>query len=104
MVTLLKSTRPEVFYKKGDLKYFAKFIGKHLCRSLFLHKVSDLRPVNFIKPETPIQLFSCEFCEIFKNTFLTELLRTSFSKAHFDNNSLEGMTNLDISSTKEVQI
>ena len=24
---------------------------------------------NFIKKETPAQMFSCEFCEIFKNTY-----------------------------------
>ena len=27
---------PEVFCEKGVLKHFAKFIGKHLCPSLFL--------------------------------------------------------------------
>ena len=27
---------------------------------------------NFIWKETPTQMFSCEFCEIFKNTFLIE--------------------------------
>ena len=27
---------------------------------------------NFIKNEILAQVFSCEFCEIFKNTFLTE--------------------------------
>ena len=30
---------------------------------------------NFIKKETPTQMFSCEFCEIFKNTFFIEHLR-----------------------------
>ena len=30
---------------------------------------------NFIKKETLAQVFSCEFCEISKNTFLTEHLR-----------------------------
>ena len=30
---------------------------------------------NFIKKENLVQLFSCEFCEISKNTFLTERLR-----------------------------
>ena len=29
---------------------------------------------NFIKKETLAQLFSCEFCEISKNTFSTEHL------------------------------
>ena len=30
---------------------------------------------NFIKKETLAQVFSCEFCEISKNTFFTEHLR-----------------------------
>ena len=28
----------------GDLKNFAKLIGKHLCQSLFFNKVAGLRP------------------------------------------------------------
>ena len=34
---------------------------------------------NFIKKETLAQMFSCEFCEISKNTFFTEHLRTTAS-------------------------
>ena len=34
---------------------------------------------NFIKKETLAQVFSCEFCEIFKNIFLTEHLWTTTS-------------------------
>ena len=37
---------PEVFYKKGDLKNFAKFTEKHLGRSLFFNKIADLRPAT----------------------------------------------------------
>ena len=33
------SSRPEIFYKKGVIKNFAKFTGKHLCQSLFLNKI-----------------------------------------------------------------
>ena len=40
--------------------------GKHLRQSLFL--VAD-QVCNFIKKETLAQVFSCEFCEISKNTF-----------------------------------
>ena len=57
---------PEVFCKIGVLRSFAKFIGKHLCQSLWA--------CNFIKKETAAQVFSCEFYEISKNTFLTEHL------------------------------
>ena len=31
---------------------------------------------NFIKKETLVQVFSCEFCEIFQNTFFIEHIRT----------------------------
>ena len=31
---------------------------------------------KFIKKESLAQVFSCEFCEIFKNTFFTEHFRT----------------------------
>ena len=46
---LSRSTRPDVFCKKGVLRNFAA------C--------------NFIKKETLAQVFSCQFCEISKNTF-----------------------------------
>ena len=36
-------------------------------------------PYNFIKKETLVQLFSCEFYELFKNTFITEHLRATAS-------------------------
>ena len=67
-----RSSRPEVFCKKGVLRFFPKFTGKHLCQSLFFNKV--------VKKETLAQVFSCEFCEISKNTFSTEHLRTTASE------------------------
>ena len=42
----------------GVLRNFTKFTGKHLCQSLFFNKVAA---------QTLAQVFSCEFCEIFKN-------------------------------------
>ena len=36
------SSRPEVFCKKGALRNFTKFIGKHLCQSLLLNKPISL--------------------------------------------------------------
>ena len=35
---------------------------------------------NFIKKETLAQVFSCEYCEISKNTFFTEHLWTTDSE------------------------
>ena len=62
-----RSNRPEVFCKKGVLKNFTKFTGKF---TKFTGKHLSLQACNFIKRETLAQvLFSCEFCENFKNTF-----------------------------------
>ena len=52
--------------KKVFLKKFAKFTGKHLRESLFLS-------CNFIKKETLVQGFSCEFCKI-EHVFYTSPL------------------------------
>ena len=55
---------PEVI-KKGVLKNFSKFTGKHLCQSLFFN----------IQKETLAQVFYREFCEIFKNIFFYKTSR-----------------------------
>ena len=51
----------QVFFKKGVLRNFAIFTGKHLRQSLFFNKVEVC---NFIKKETLALVFSYEFCEI----------------------------------------
>ena len=40
-----QAIRLEVFYKKGVLRNFAKFTGKHLYQSLFFNKVAGLSPM-----------------------------------------------------------
>ena len=53
--SMFKSSHPEVFCEKNVLGNFAKFIGKHLCQSLFfitlLKKIlwHKCFPVNFAK-------------------------------------------------------
>ena len=56
-ITILRSSRPEVFCKKDALKYFTKFIGKVLCRSLLFPK--SCRPV---RKEIPAYVFSYKIC------------------------------------------
>ena len=38
-----RSSCPEMLCKKGVLRNFTKFTGKHLCQSLFFNKVAGLR-------------------------------------------------------------
>ena len=52
---------PEVFYKK-----------------LFL-KIGQYSPENTCGRVKPTQVFSCEYCEIFRNTYFEENLRTTVS-------------------------
>ena len=66
-----RSSHQRCSAKKGVLRNFAKFTGKHLCQSLFFNEVPG-GACNFIKKEALAQVFSCEFCEISKNAFLTE--------------------------------
>ena len=62
------------------LSEFEQIVSTALLKSSKGHKFSvDFRENNFIKKETRAQVFSCEFCEIFKNTIFTEHLRTTAS-------------------------
>ena len=67
--SMLRSSRLEVFCKKGVFRNLTKFTGKLLCQSLFFNKVAGWG-CNLIKKETLAQVFFSEFCEISqKNSF-----------------------------------
>ena len=57
-ILVFRSSRQEVFCKKGVLRNFAKFTGKHLCQSLFFNRC-----------------FSVNFAKFLRTTFLTEHLQ-----------------------------
>ena len=67
-----------MFYKKVFLKISPTLQENTWPRALY-NKVAGLF-FNFIKKETLARVFSCEFCEIFKNTFLTEHLLATASE------------------------
>ena len=64
------SGRPEVFYKKGVPRNFAKFIGKQLCQSLFFNKVAGLRPATLLKKRLWRRCFSVNFAKFIRTPFL----------------------------------
>ena len=53
-----RSSHQRCSVKKGVVRNFAKFTGKDLFQGLFFNR------------GTLAQLFSCQFCKIFMNTFL----------------------------------
>ena len=67
-----RSSRLEVFCKKGVLKDFTKFTEKHLCQSLFLSKVAGLRPVTLLKKRLWHRYFPANFAKFLKTPFFTE--------------------------------
>ena len=72
--TYVRSSHRRCSVRKGVLRNFVKFTGKHLCQSLFFDKVRGLRQAcNFIKKRLA-QMFSCKFYEISRNTFSKEHL------------------------------
>ena len=70
-----RSSRPELFCKKGVLKNFAKFTGKHLWQSLFFNKVAGLRPATLWEKRLWHRCFPVNFPKFLRTLFLTELLR-----------------------------
>ena len=78
----VKSSRSEVFCKKGVLRNFTKFTGKHRRQSLFFNKVAGLRPVTLLKKRLQRRCFPVNFYEIFKNTYFVEHLGTVASETY----------------------
>ena len=73
MVGLQDFNKILIFISKSS--YWRCSVKKTL-QTLFLNKVAGLRPKT-IEKETLVKVFSCEFCEIFKNTSSQLLLYQS---------------------------
>ena len=90
----LQKQPPDGFCKKSYSWKFCKTHRKTPVPESLFNKVAGPRPAtllqkrlwhrpqayNFIKKETLALVFSSEFCEIFKNNFFTEHLRTTASE------------------------
>ena len=62
----------EVFYKKGVLRKFAMFTGKHLCQCLFFDKVAGLRTITLLKNRLWRRCFPVNFTKFLKTSFFIE--------------------------------
>ena len=71
-----RSSHQKCSIKKGILRIFVTFTGKHLRQSLLLIKLQGSGL------ETPVQVFLCEFYKISENNFFTEHLRATTSGKH----------------------
>ena len=55
--------------KKGVLKNFAKFTRKHLCQSLFINNVAELRPATLLKKRPWHRRFPVNFAKLVRIHF-----------------------------------
>ena len=72
---MFRSSRPEVFYKKGVLRNFAKLTGKHLFQRLFFNKVVSVRPAILLKKSLWYMCFPLSFAKFQGAPIFTEHLR-----------------------------
>ena len=70
-LSFVRSSRPEVLCKKGVLRNFPKFAGKHLCQSPFFKKV---RPATLWRKRLWCRCFPVNFAKFLRIAFVTEHL------------------------------
>ena len=72
---------PEVFCKKGVLRNFTKFRGKHLCQDLFF-KVAGMRSVTLLKKRLWHRCLPVNFAKFLRTPFLQNISRPMFLYFH----------------------
>ena len=69
----LRSNHWRCSVKKGVLKNFTKFTGKHLCQSLYFNKVACLRPATLLKNRFWHRWFPVNFAKFLRTPFLRNI-------------------------------
>ena len=64
--------------RKGVLRYFAKFTGKHLCQNLLFNKVADLKPATLLKKTLWHRCFPVKFAKFWRTPFYRSPLHDCF--------------------------
>ena len=65
-----RSSCPEMFYKKGALRSFAKFTGKHIWLSLSFDKLADCMLAALLKKDSSTGVFHVNFIKFLGIIFL----------------------------------
>ena len=68
----IRSSRPEVFCKKGVLRNFTKFTGKYQCQSVFFYKVARLRAAALLKKRPWHRCFPVNYVKFLRILFHIE--------------------------------
>ena len=96
-----RSSHQRCSMKKGVLRNFTKFTGKHLCQSLFFNKVAGLRPATLLKKRLWHRCFPVNFVKFLRTPFLQNTsgrlllgLPENISKTSFDVDIFASQINL----------
>ena len=72
---IYRSSRPELFCRKGVLRNFAKFTGENLYQIFFFNKVVVLRPATLLEKRFWHMCFPVNFTKLLRTPLFTEHLR-----------------------------
>ena len=70
LATKNRSSHRRCSARKGVLRNFALFTGKHQCQRLFFNKVAGLRPVTLAKKRLWHRCFSANFAKFLRTPLL----------------------------------
>ena len=73
-----RSSHQRCSVRKGVLRIFTKFTGKHLCQSFFFNKVGGLRPATLLKKRPWHRCFAVNFAKFLRAPFLQNTSRRCF--------------------------
>ena len=68
--TYLRSSHQRCSMRKGVLRNFTKFTGKHLCQNLFFNKFVGLRPATLLNKRLWHRCFPVNFVKFRRTPFL----------------------------------
>ena len=68
-----RSSGLQMFFKIGAFKNFTIFIGKHLCRSVFVIKLQALRPASLLRSDSNTGIFLRIFWNFWEQLFYRTL-------------------------------
>ena len=74
-----RSSHPDVFFKTGVLRNFAKLTEKHLCQSLYFNKVAGPRPATFLRQRFWRRCFPVNLAIFLRTPFLKNTSGGCFS-------------------------
>ena len=69
-ISFFRSNYQRCSMKKGILRTFAKFTGKHICQSLFFNKVPGLSSATLLKKRLMYRCFPVNFLKFLRTPFL----------------------------------